>query len=235
MKILGIIPARGGSQAIPRKNILPLCGVPLIGHIFGAASQVSELTDIVLSTDDEEIASVGRSLGISVPFMRPPELATDNATTQGAVKHAIESMESAKGCTYDIAVLLQPPCPLTQPDHIRAAIQHLIDNDLDSVGSATRLDDTHPAFVLERRGDHFERMFPELDGMTSRHDLKPLYRACGNVYAYRRHNPVEHGVLLGGRIDYVEIEKQFTVNINEPLDWVAAEVMIRHLQASNNS
>lgn len=226
MKVLGIIPARGGSKGVPRKNIRMLCGMPLIGHIHRAALQVAELTDLVLSTDDEEIASVGRDLGIDVPFMRPPELATDDATTLGAVRHAIAEMERRRGTTYGIAVLLQPPCPLTRPRHIRNAIKLLVSDDLDAVGSFTAVEDDHPAFVLKRQQGRLERMYPELAGMTSRHDLEPLYRACGNVYAYRRHNPMDHNRLLAGKTDFIEIEKPFTININDEVDWNIAEALV---------
>lgn len=226
MKVLAIIPARGGSKGVPRKNIRPLAGLPLIGHVHRTAREVTAITDLVLSTDDEEIAEVGRALGMAVPFMRPPELATDNATMLGAVRHAITEMECLRGFAYDAVLLLQPPCPLTRRRHIQRAIDLLAAGDLDAVGSATLLDDTHPAFVLKRRDGRLERMFPDLAGITSRHDLEPLFRACGNVYAYRRHNPMAHDMLLGGRTDFIEIEKQFTININNEIDWTMAEALV---------
>jgi CMP-N-acetylneuraminic acid synthetase len=226
MNILGIIPARGGSKGVPRKNIRLLNGVPLIGHIHRTATKVARITDLILSTDDEEIAEVGRALDMDVPFLRPAELATDLATTLGAIRHAVTEMEKTRQTAYDVIVLLQPPCPLTRRHHIENAIDMLLAEDLDSVGSATPLDDTHPAFALEKRGDRFERLFPDFEGMTSRHHLKPLYRACGNVYAYRRHNPMDHNRLMGGDVGYVEIEKQYTVNINDEIDWTIAEALV---------
>jgi CMP-N,N'-diacetyllegionaminic acid synthase len=222
MRVLGIIPARGGSKGVPRKNIRPLCGLPLIGHVHAMARELEELSELVLTTDDQEIADIGRELGMHVPFIRPAELATDSASSLETVKHAIAQMEAISDTTYDAIVLLQPTCPLTQPHHVRTALRMLETDDLDAVGSATRLDETHPAFALERRGKKLERLFPEFAGMTSRHDLQPLYRACGNVYAYRRRNPMERDVLLGGDFDFVEIEKEFTVNINDEIDWAIA-------------
>src|SRR5262245_13569262 len=110
MKTLAVIVARGGSKGVPRKNIKPLGDKPLIGWSIDAARASTHVTRTILSTDDEEIASVGRSLGVDVPFLRPPELATDSAKAIPVMQHALTTMEAKDG-RYDAVLMLQPTTP----------------------------------------------------------------------------------------------------------------------------
>ena len=135
MKILAVIPARGGSKSVPRKNIAIVAGRPLLAYTVTEALKVGAITDLVVSTDDPEIAALGRSLGALVPFLRPTSLATDQAQSAPVLRHSLLEMEALRGDRYDAVMLLQPTSPLRQARHIEQAIEMLTNNDVDSVVS----------------------------------------------------------------------------------------------------
>ena len=125
MKILAIIPARGGSKSVPRKNIVKVNGRPLISYTISAALMVDRLTDVVVSTDDPEIAEISRELGAQVPFVRPVDLASDQAQIAPVIEHALCFMEKIKGLKYDAILMLQPTSPLRTPQHIEESLDLL--------------------------------------------------------------------------------------------------------------
>ena len=122
LRVLGIIPARGGSKGIPRKNIRRLAGKPLLQYSAQAALGARRLARTILSTEDPEIAEVGRTCGLEVPFLRPPELARDDTPTLPVLQHAVRTLEAA-GDHYDAVCLLQPTNPFRQSHDIDACIQ----------------------------------------------------------------------------------------------------------------
>ncbi len=117
MKTLGIVPARGGSKGIPRKNIVPLLGKPLLAYTAEAALAAQRLTRVILSTEDEEIARVGRQCGLAVPFLRPTELARDDTPTIPVLQDVVRKLEAA-GEVYDAVFILQPTTPLRRAEDI---------------------------------------------------------------------------------------------------------------------
>src|SRR5262245_16834240 len=121
MNVLGLITARGGSKGIPRKNLVPLLGRPLLAYTCEAALASTSLARVVLSTDDEEIASVGRAEGIEVPFMRPAELSRDDTPSIDVAVHAVQWLATHAGWQADALVLLQPTSPLRTAHHIDEA------------------------------------------------------------------------------------------------------------------
>ena len=124
MKILGLIPARGGSKQVPKKNIRMLGGKPLIAHTLEAVQPLNNLFHrTIVSTDDEQIAQIARDFGGDVPFMRPSELAQDRSPTIPLVQHAILEIESCDQVKLDWVMLLQPTAPLRRTEHILEAIQ----------------------------------------------------------------------------------------------------------------
>jgi len=132
MKILGLIPARGGSKGIPRKNIKPLGGKPLIAYSIEAGLKSRYLDKVLVSTDDEEIAQVARQYGADVPFIRPAELARDDTPTLPVIQHALRFLAD-KGETYDAVCLLQPSSPFRTPAFIDAAIEKYVRSGADSL------------------------------------------------------------------------------------------------------
>lgn len=140
-KILALITARGGSKRLPRKNILDFNGMPMIAWSIEAALQSAYLDQVVVSTDDEEIAEVARNYSARVPFMRPKDLSDDSAKSIDVALHAIESLKQC-GEEFDYLVILQPTSPLRQSHHIDDAIQLLQDQNADCVIGMTEVE--HP-------------------------------------------------------------------------------------------
>jgi CMP-N-acetylneuraminic acid synthetase len=131
--IIAIIPARGGSKGLPGKNILPLHGKPLIAWSIEAALAVDEISHVIVTTDDEEIAQVSRDYGTEVPFMRPSELATDTASGVDVVVHALKASQAHYEEEFDWVLLLQPTSPLRTSEDTRMAIQMTKVGDVDAV------------------------------------------------------------------------------------------------------
>lgn len=137
--ILGLIPARGGSKSIPRKNIIITAGKPLLSYTCIAALKCDFLTRILLSTDDREIAEVGKGYGIEVPFLRPAELAKDDTPSIDVALHAINWLKRSDNWIPDIIVLLQPTSPLRRSEHIDEAIDLFMQSNSDTVVSVVKV------------------------------------------------------------------------------------------------
>lgn len=134
-KTLAVIPARGGSKRLPRKNITDVAGHPMIAYTIMAARNASMITDWLVSSEDEEILKIAEEYGAPIPFKRPKELATDVMRNIEVTIHALEWMETKKNCKYDIIVLLQPTSPIRSSDHIDQAIQKLWESNLSSLAA----------------------------------------------------------------------------------------------------
>ena len=134
MNFIGLIPARGGSKSIPRKNLVNLCGKPFLAYTCQAALECSSLSSVILSTDDEEIADVGKNLGVTVPFLRPAHLSSDTSSTVSVLQHALSYLEG-QNITATALVLLQPTSPLRTSQHIQEAIDLFLKTGAESVVS----------------------------------------------------------------------------------------------------
>ncbi len=187
MKILGIVPARGGSKGVPGKNIKPLAGKPLIVHTLEAA-HASTLTKVIVTTDDSSIAAVAKAAGGTVPFMRPPELATDTAKSIDVAMHALQAMEQLEGMTYDAIMLLQPTTPFRATADIDQAITLLQNNpEADSVISVVDVEAFHPARMKYMEGDRLiDPPFCEAYENQNRQELRPMFIRNGAIYLTRR-------------------------------------------------
>lgn len=182
MRILGIIPARGGSKGLPGKNIKLLNGTPLIAYTIKEALN-SNLDEFIVSTDSEEIAEVARNYGGKVPFLRPAEIATDNASSLDVVLHALDFMKEHENKEYDAIMLLQPTTPYRDSADINQAINLLISSDADSVISVTDVGGTHPArmkFIVD--GNLIDPPFVEAFEGQNRQELPPMYIRNGGIY-----------------------------------------------------
>jgi CMP-N-acetylneuraminic acid synthetase len=146
--ILGLIPARGGSKGIPRKNIVPLAGRPLLAYTCEAACGSQILTRVILSTDSEEIAEIGRKFGVETPFLRPQELAQDDTPSLAVEKHAIEWLMTHEAWEAEILVLLQTTSPLRQNHHINEALGLLEETNADTVVSVVPVPHRFSPFAI---------------------------------------------------------------------------------------
>lgn len=233
MKVLGIVPARGGSKGIPRKNLALLSGKPLLAYTAEAARGARLLGRVVLSTDDEEIASVGRSCGLDVPFMRDPELARDDTPGIVVAQDVVRRLE-ADGDRYDAVFILQPTSPLRRAEDIDGSIRLLDETGADSVIAFVSVGDKHPARMkfIDEQGWIVNPPFAEAYEGQRRQELPKLYLREGSVYLTRRDILMERNSLQGSRCRPWLVEVERACNIDEPLDLVLAEALLRQQSAA---
>lgn len=227
MRVLGIIPARGGSKGVPRKNIRPLCGKPLLAYSIESAAKAKLLTRTILSTEDPEIAEVGRQLGVDVPFLRPSELAEDASPTFDVVRHAMATLEN-EGDRYDAVCILQPTNPLRRCEDIDNCIVVLASTGADSVISVLPVPKTYnPHWVYWKSGDgKMVLAAGENEPITRRQDLPPAFHRDGSVYVTRRSVLLERGSLYGLDTRGYEVDPDYSVNIDTLDDWKYAESLL---------
>jgi CMP-N,N'-diacetyllegionaminic acid synthase len=224
MRVLGVIPARGGSKAIPGKNIADLAGRPLIAWT-AAAAHGSGLTRTVLSTDDERIAAVGREVGLDVPFSRPAELATDSASSIDVALHALDAVTQAGDAPYDAVMLLQPTTPFRTTEDIDAAIALLGASGADSVISVVDVGGHHPARMKRLDGDRLvDPPYAEAVENQPRQELEPLFIRNGAIYLTRV-AVLRTRSFRGSDARALVMPSERSVNIDVPLDLLLARAI----------
>ncbi len=234
MKVLALIPARGGSKGIPGKNIKPLAGRPLIEYTIAAARKSGLLTDIILSTDSIDIARVAEKAGAEVPYLRPEFLALDATPTIEVVVHAVDFLHKA-GRDYDAVCLLQPTCPFRTDGFIDQAIVRFLESGYDSLVSVLPLPEKYnPHWVFEESGNHLLKPATgESEIISRRQNLPPAYYRDGSVYLTRISVITEMHSLYGRSISYIVSDQTFHINIDNPEDWLKAEEIATELKAGN--
>ncbi len=226
--ILAVIPARGGSKGVVRKNIRPLCGKPMVGYTIETALGARDLFHrIIVSTDDEEIAEVARCLGADVPFLRPAELAGDSAPMVPTLQHATRSIEEQDGVRIDQVCLLQPTVPLRKVEDIDAAIRIEQHGNCDSVISVVQVFNVHPILMKRiEEGCLVPYCMEEKEG-TRRQDYDPpAYMRNGAIYLTRREVLMERGSLWGNVIRPYIMPPERSVNVDSDLDFRMAELLL---------
>lgn len=187
--VVGLITARGGSKAIPKKNIVRVGGKPLIAWSIEAALASNRLARLIVSTDDGEIAGVARAWGAEVPFMRPPELATDDAPHIAVVEHAATWLTSTRSGRPDYLMVLQPTSPLRTAHDIDRAVELAEEKDADSVISVCATH-SHPYWTKRVTDDgRLEHFVPVPEGYQRRQVLPPAYFENGAIFLVRGHEP----------------------------------------------
>ncbi|MBL8103120.1 MAG: acylneuraminate cytidylyltransferase family protein [Anaerolineales bacterium] len=220
--VLGIIPARGGSKGVPRKNIRDVAGRPLITYTIAAAQSSHILKRCITSTDDQETAEIAAAYGCDV-MKRPAELAQDDTPTIDAVKHVFEVLES-QGEIYDYGLILQPTSPLRTGLDIDQALRSLFQSDVDSVVSVYQVSDHHPARMYKLESGYLVS-FDEKNSTVRRQDLPPIYHRNGAIYAFRR-SLLEENTILGHKIlPYIMTEDR-SLNIDTEYDLVLADFIL---------
>jgi CMP-N-acetylneuraminic acid synthetase len=229
MRVLGLVPARGGSKGIPRKNIKLLAGKPLLQWTADAALKARTLTRVVLSTEDSEIAEIGASCGLTVPFLRPSALAADDTSTLAVVVHALQTLEKA-GERYDAVCVLQPTSPLRRSSDIDACVTLLAESNADCVVSVLPVPlEYNPHWVYFREGDGSLRLSTgEPEPLPRRQMLPGAFHRDGSVYVSRSAVVIDGRTLYGSRVLGYEMTSE-SVNLDTPGDWAHAESLIRAL------
>jgi len=235
LNILGVITARGGSKGIARKNIKLLGGKPLIAYTVEQAKQSELITDLIISTDDKEIAQVAEKYGCLVPFLRPQGLARDETPHLPVLQHALREMEKREAKQFDMVVLFQPTSPFRTKEDIDQTIKLLIDSKADSAVSLVEVEkDNHPMKMkkIEEKGG-FKFVLPycleEPEGIR-RQDLPVCFQRSGAVYVQTRELLLEKNRLYGDKIVGHIVPKERSIDIENELDWLRAEHMLKNLK-----
>jgi CMP-N-acetylneuraminic acid synthetase len=224
--IWAIVPARGGSKGLPGKNIRELNGWPLIRHTIDAARAASLVCGVLVSTDDDEIASVARAAGADVPFLRPAHLAQDDTPAAPVVEHAITYLEQ-HGEQVDAIVLLQPTSPLRRAEHVDAAVRLFFETGCDTVVSVCEVE--HSPYWMYRLENGLLQPFvrDSPSTMTRRQQLPLLYRLNGAVYVTRRRVVMDEHRIMGETIRPLIMLPDESVDIDDEHDWERAQWLAR--------
>jgi len=232
-EVLAIIPARGGSKGIPRKNIRNFAGHPLIAYSIEAGLAAETVTRVILSTDDEEIASVGRQYGAETPFLRPSEFAQDQSLDLPVFQHALAWLAEQENYRPDVVVQLRPTSPIRPPSLVDEAVCLLLDNpDADSVrGVVPAGQNPHKMWRLASATGQMRPLLT-VEGIAEpynapRQVLPPVYWQTGHIDAIRPH-VFSQGSMSGKVILPVMINPEYTVDIDTPKDWARYEWLVWH-------
>jgi CMP-N,N'-diacetyllegionaminic acid synthase len=225
-RVLGLVPARGGSKGIPRKNLQRVGKMSLVALALATLRQVPEVDRILLSSDDAEIIAEGNRIGDYAPFVRPAALSEDRTPSLPVFQHALAWAEMADRCHYDWLTVLEPPCPFRLPTHIRQALKLAMQSTASSVTSLVKLGDHHPIRVKRLAEDGAVSGFclPEPEGLR-RQDQEPAFIRNGAVHVFSRET-LTSGRLWGDRPYGFEMDgARFAINIDEPLDLRVANLL----------
>lgn len=226
MSIMAIIPARGGSKGIPRKNMRLLLGKPLISYSIQAALGCKLIDTTVVSSDDDEILSCAEQYG-ATPLRRPPELSSDEATTESAVQHVLSTFKQKKALP-DLVVLLQATSPNRSSQDIEGAIQTLINNQSDSLLSVVP---SH-AFLWKNGPQGAYGINHDYHHRKRRQDMEPEFRENGSIYVTKRHIYEKHNNRLGGKISFYVMDESKGHDIDSLLDFQFLEHVMSHSKES---
>lgn len=228
MKILAIIPARGGSKGLPGKNIRPLCGKPLIGWTIEQALACRHITDVFVSTDSQEIAEVAERFGVHVPELRPSELATDSAPSSGFVVYTIDKLRR-EGKEFDYVILLEPTSPLRQTGDLDRAIELALSHpDKAGVVSLGEVHMEHPQIV--KRIDALGHIVPYIEQsgkITQRQQAEKAYFPYGVVYMVKTEHFLRTHEFYGKDSLPYFIERWQCYEVDDIYDFIAIEAILK--------
>jgi N-acylneuraminate cytidylyltransferase len=230
MNILGLVPARGGSKGLPRKNILPLAGRPLLAHSIDHGVKSKYVNKIVCTTDDQEIADIARKHGAEVPFIRPAELATDDQDDSGFTTHAIQWLIDNEGWCADMVILLRPTSPIRDIKHIDAALKMLYDNpDAHSIVSIVLAEKT-PYKMFRQSTSKFLKPLIEHDQWEQMNSARQIYPATfilnGIIHAMWANVAIRDNSTLGYKVLPYDMGKEPMLDIDSLDDFEKIATLI---------
>lgn len=233
MKILYIIPARGGSKGIPGKNIRRFAGSPLIAHAISQALELARTEDVCVTTDSEEIAAISAEAGAEIRFLRPSELATDTASSQDVMIHALNFYENLNG-DYDAVVLLQPTSPLRTLSDIKRCVSRFIE----AGGAEGKIDmavsvkeaDANPYYnAFETGPEGYLHLSKGEGGYTRRQDVPKVWQYTGAVYVINPQSLRDAPMSRFEKIVPVELPASHSADLDTETDWMIAEILYQKL------
>jgi CMP-N-acetylneuraminic acid synthetase len=231
-EVLAIIPARGGSKGIPRKNIRPFAGYPLIAYSIAAALQSETVTRTIVTTDDEEIAEVARRYGAETPFLRPAELAQDRTTDLPVFQHALRWLAEHEDYHPDVVVQLRPTSPVRPRDCVDEAVRLLlVTPEVDCVrGVVEAGQNPHKMWRVDPQTNRMTHLL-SVPGIAEpynapRQSLPPVYWQTGHIDAIRPSTILDKGSMSGEVILALVLDARYTVDLDNLADWEHAEWLV---------
>ena len=226
--IVAFIFARGGSKGIPRKNVRMLYGKPLIAYSIEVAHQSEFIDQVIVSTDDAEVAEIAREYGAEVPFIRPEELAGDHVPERAAWQHALKTLASMESSSsIDIFVCIPPTSPLRTVADLDACINAFIDDDVDIVITVTPAARSpyYNMVVLDER-DHARLVISPDRKRHARQDTPPVYDMTTVAYVARPEHVLEADYIFDGKVKAVIVPKERSIDLDTELDWLFSEFLL---------
>lgn len=229
-KTIAVIPARGGSKRIPRKNIKPFCGKPMIAYSIEAAIRAGIFDEIIVSTDDEEIADIAKNAGASVPFMRPKELSDDFTATGAVVEHAIKFLQ-ARGDRIKFVCTIYATAPLIDEFYIKLGLEKLRASNAKNAFSCTSMPfPIWRTFKIAKDG-RCEMFWRENFDKRSQ-DLEEAYQDAGQFYWTNLDAPSSDEIFFGRDSIAIVLPRHLVQDIDTPQDWIRAEFLYEAVQKS---
>jgi N-acylneuraminate cytidylyltransferase len=229
---IAIIPARGGSKRIPRKNIKEFCGKPMIVYAITAAKESGLFEDIIVSTDDEEIAQIAKAFGAKAPFIRPIELANDYAATVPVIAHGIEILRTL-GWTFEQVCCIYPGVPFIRIDDLKGALAGLASSEVDYCFPVTQYPSAIQRALKLLSNGKMQPFFPEFE-LTRSQESEPAYYDAGQFYWGKAEAWLKNPRIHSSGLGYV-IPNWRVVDIDTPEDWQRAEIMYHALNVSTTT
>lgn len=226
-RVLAIIPARGGSKGLPRKNIKKMNHKHLIGYTIEAAKKSKYVNRVIVSTDDEEIAKVSKRYGAEIPYLRPKELATDQSPTINTVLHAIKWLEQEERYVPDYILVLQCTSPLRNEKHIDEALEKLMNSEYDALVSVCEVEE-NPYWTNIFEGDTLKYFIEAGKIITKRQDLPKIYAINGAIYIIKTQALIEFKSLEIDNITGYIMDKYSSIDIDTELDFNIAEMILKN-------
>tara|TARA_Y100000589_G_C27187245_1_gene643203 strand:+ start:203 stop:910 length:708 start_codon:yes stop_codon:yes gene_type:complete len=229
-KILAVVPARGGSKGIPRKNLKKVCGKSLINHAAQICKSLSWIDCSILSTDDHEMAEEGKKYGLKIPFLRPKDLASDNTNSIDMWRHAWLETENKMKTKFDISILLEPTSPMRRKEDIENCINYLIKKNHSGVATVSLMPaHFRPQKTLKINEKGMIEFYLQNDNSYSlRQNIPKYYYRNGICYALTRKKLINDKTIIDESIYAMQITRE-VVNIDEPFDLELAEILLNRL------
>ena len=226
MKVLALIPARGGSKGVPRKNIKLLAGIPLISYTIRHALNSKLITDVIVSSEDDEIIKISKDFGANVPFVRPTALADDAAKSIDVIIHCLDYLKSINK-QYDLVCLLQPTYPFRNKNLIDDSIKKYISSNADSLVSVVRVPDHYNSnWQFKKKGKDLIINCENSNIKSRRQDLDERFIRDGAIYLSSTNLITDKKTLFGEHLSYYINSELTYINIDTPADWIKAEKFI---------
>lgn len=230
--VLAIIPARGGSKGIPRKNIKDLCGKPLIAWTIGEALKSKYIDRLIVSTEDEEIASISKKYGAEVPFLRSTELAKDDTPTLNVIIDVVNELNESEYYKPNYICILQCTSPFRTYVDIDRCLEKIDENQMDGIVSVCEAE-VNPYWTNVFEGDRLKYFIEEGKKIIRRQDLPKVYRCNGVIYIVRKETLIKQKTLEPENMTGYIMSKENSIDIDDMIDFKLAEMLIK--ERDNNA